>query len=414
MFGRRRGQRFEWLQHFISNATPSVRVRIFGVSAVLILANLLSWIWALAAFGDRPVLLGTSVLAYSLGLRHALDADHIAAIDNVTRKLMQNGHRPVAVGLFFALGHSTVVVLASIAVALTAHTLADRFASLRSVGDVIGTSVSALFLFGIGFANLLVSGSVYTALQKVSHGHVVADQDVDTLLEQRGVLARLFRPLFMLASQSWHLYPIGFLFALGFDTASEIGLFGLSAQSSSEISGWSVLVFPTLFAAGMTAIDTADGILMLGAYGWAYTNPVRKLYYNLTITSISALVALVIGGIETLGLLADHFEFTGPFWNVVSDLNSNFGLLGYAIIALFVASWVVSTIVYHIGGYERRTLSILLIGTLVTLTTSFFSSYAADISTPGTRRLHRSSLGPAPPLTMVVAPSMRVGMSAIP
>jgi nickel/cobalt transporter (NiCoT) family protein len=368
---------------FFSDASANVRGRIFGVSAVLILANLLSWVWALVALGDRPVLLGTSVLAYSLGLRHALDADHIAAIDNVTRKLMQNGHRPVAVGLFFALGHSTVVVLASIAVALTAHTVADQFASLRTVGDVVGTSVSALFLFGIGVANLLVSGSVYKAFQKISHGHPVADQDVDALLNQHGVLARLFRPMLMLASQSWHLYPIGFLFALGFDTASEISLFGLSAQSSSEISGWSVLIFPALFAAGMTAIDTADGILMLGAYGWAYTNPVRKLFYNLTITSISAFVALAIGGIETLGLLADHFELTGPFWNFVSDLNSNFGLLGYAIIALFVVSWVVSIIVYHIGGYESRTLSILLVGTSVTLATSLVSSRAADIAMPG-------------------------------
>jgi nickel/cobalt transporter (NiCoT) family protein len=368
---------------FFSDASANVRGRIFGVSAVLILANLLSWVWALVALGDRPILLGTSVLAYSLGLRHALDADHIAAIDNVTRKLMQNGHRPVAVGLFFALGHSTVVVLASIAVALTAHTVADQFASLRTVGDVVGTSVSALFLFGIGVANLLVSGSVYKAFQKISHGHPVADQDVDALLNQHGVLARLFRPMLMLASQSWHLYPIGFLFALGFDTASEISLFGLSAQSSSEISGWSVLIFPALFAAGMTAIDTADGILMLGAYGWAYTNPVRKLFYNLTITSISAFVALAIGGIETLGLLADHFELTGPFWNFVSDLNSNFGLLGYAIIALFVVSWVVSIIVYHIGGYESRTLSILLVGTSVTLATSLVSSRAADIAMPG-------------------------------
>jgi nickel/cobalt transporter (NiCoT) family protein len=257
--------------------------------------------------------------------------------------------------LFFALGHSTVVVLASVAVALAAHTLADRFASWRAVGDVVGTSVSALFLFAIGSANLLVARSVYTAFQKVSRGQAIADQDIDTLQQQGGVLARLFRPLFMVVSQSWHLYPIGFLFALGFDTASEIGLFGLSAQSSSEISGWSVLIFPALFAAGMTAIDTADGILMLGAYGWAYTNPVRKLFYNLTITSISALVALVVGGIETLGLLAGHFELTGRFWDFVTHLNDNFGSLGYAIIALFIASWIVSIIVYRMGGYERQT-----------------------------------------------------------
>jgi nickel/cobalt transporter (NiCoT) family protein len=344
---------------FFSDESTNVRQRIVSVAAVLVLANLMSWGWALAVFGHQPVLLGTAVLAYSLGLRHALDADHIAAIDNVTRKLMQDGRRPVAVGFFFALGHSTVVVVASIAIALTAHALSGEFASFRQIGGVLGTSASALFLFLIAIANLLVLRGIYAAFRKVVRGEHVPHQDVDAVLQQRGWLARLFRPVFRFVSKSWHLYPIGLLFALGFETASEISLFGLSAQSSDALSGWSVLIFPALFAAGMTAVDTADGILMLGAYGWAYTNPVRKLFYNLTITSISALVALVVGGIETLGLIVNRFDLSGPFWDLVADLNSNFGLLGYAIVGLFVASWIASVIVYYLNGYERRAPTIL-------------------------------------------------------
>ena len=173
-------------------------------------------------------------------------------------------------------------------------------------------------------------------------------------LEERGWVARLFRPLLRLVSTSWHLFPIGFLFALGFETASEISLFGLSAAASKEVSIWSIFIFPVLFAAGMTLVDTIDGVLMIGAYGWAYRNPVRKLFYNLTITSISVLVALVIGGIETLGLMAGHFGLEGNFWNWISDLSTQFGTLGYVIVAVFAMSWAVSFIVYHAGGYHRK------------------------------------------------------------
>jgi nickel/cobalt transporter (NiCoT) family protein len=328
------------------------RGRIVGIYGFLVAANLGAWIWALLAFAQQPVLIGTAVLAYSLGLRHAIDADHIAAIDNVTRKLMQEGKRPVAVGFFFALGHSTVVVVASVAVAMTASALSQQLASYREIGGIIGTSASALFLFIIAIANLIVLRGVYHAFRLAERGDHVTEEQVDSLLQQRGWLARLFRPLFRFVSQSWHLYPIGLLFALGFETASEISLFGLSAQASNSVSSWSLLIFPALFAAGMTLVDTTDGVLMLGAYGWAYRNPMRKLFYNLTITSVSVLVALVVGGIETLGLIADQFDLHGVFWDAISNLNSNFGALGYGIVGLFVVSWGVSYLIYRFKGYD--------------------------------------------------------------
>ena len=337
------------------NAEPELlgfRGRIVAIYAILIFANLAAWIWALMAFVHQPVLIGTAVLAYSLGLRHAIDADHLAAIDNVTRKLMQEGKRPVAVGFFFALGHSTVVVVASLVVALTAHALTAELVSYREIGGIVGTSASALFLFIIAIANLIVLRGVYRAFRSAERGDHVTEEEMDALLHQRGWLARIFKPLFRFVSQSWHLYPIGLLFALGFETASEISLFGLAAQASNAVSSWSLLIFPALFAAGMTLVDTTDGVLMLGAYGWAYRNPMRKLFYNLTITSVSVLVALVVGGIETLGLIAGQFQLHGAFWNAISDLNGNFGALGYGILALFVASWGVSYLIYRFRRYD--------------------------------------------------------------
>jgi high-affinity nickel-transport protein len=328
------------------------RGRIIAIYALLIGANLGAWIWAFIAFAQQPVLIGTAVLAYTLGLRHAIDADHIAAIDNVTRNLMQQGKRPVAVGFFFALGHSTVVVVASVAVAMTASALSKELVSYREIGGIIGTSASALFLFIIAIANLIVVRGVYRAFRLAERGDHVTEEQIDALLHQRGWLARLFRPLFRFVSESWHLYPIGLLFALGFETASEISLFGLSAQASNTVSSWSLLIFPALFAAGMTLVDTTDGVLMLGAYGWAYRNPMRKLFYNLTITSVSVLVALVVGGIETLGLIGDQFELHGMFWDAIAELNSNFGALGYGIVGLFIVSWGVSYLIYRFKGYD--------------------------------------------------------------
>ncbi len=327
--------------------------KIAALYCVLVAANVLAWLWALVAFRDYPVLIGTAFLAYTFGLRHAVDADHIAAIDNVTRKLMQEGKRPLSVGLFFSLGHSTVVVLGSAAVAIAASALEGRFNSLKVIGGAIGTLVSAGFLFLVAAANLLILLSVYRTFRQVRRGATLVDEDLDHLLAQRGLLGRIFRPLFRLVARSWHMYPLGFLFGLGFDTATEIGLLGISAAEASKgLPIWSIMVFPALFTAGMTLIDTTDGILMLGAYGWAFTKPIRKLYYNLTITFVSVLVAVLIGGIEALGLAADQLKLEGPFWRWIGALNDNFGSLGYLIITIFAGAWIVSIAIYRFGRFD--------------------------------------------------------------
>jgi high-affinity nickel-transport protein len=342
------------ITNLFNDQDAELRSKVAGLATVLICANVLAWIWALIAFRHYPVLVGTAFLAYTFGLRHAVDADHIAAIDNVTRKLMQEGKRPVSVGLFFSLGHSTVVVLASAAIALAAGALEGRFDSLKLVGGVIGTLVSAIFLFAVAAANLLILLSVYRTFRHVRRGGAFAEEDLNYLLARRGLLGRLFRPMFRLVTRSWHMYPLGFLFGLGFDTATEIGLLGIAAAEASKgLPIWSIMVLPALFTAGMSLIDTGDGILMLGAYGWAFNKPIRKLYYNLTITLVSVLVAVLVGGIEALGLLVDQLKLEGPFWNLIGKLNENFGSLGYLIIAIFAGSWLVSIAVYRLGRFEQ-------------------------------------------------------------
>jgi high-affinity nickel-transport protein len=338
------------IQALFNDVAGHTRRKIGGIYAVLVVFNLSAWVWAFVAFRHYPALVGTAFLAYSLGLRHAVDADHIAAIDNVTRKLMQEGKRPVAVGFLFSLGHSTIVVLGSAAIAATALSLQHRMDAVKHIGGLVGTLASTLFLFGIAIVNLIVLRSVYLAFRRVRRGERYVEEDFDLLLGSRGLLSRLFRPMFAVISRSWHMYPLGLLFGLGFDTATEIGLLGISAAEASKgLSLWSILVFPTLFAAGMSLVDTTDNILMLGAYGWAFVKPIRKLYYNMTITLVSALVALVVGGIEALGLLAGQFHRQGVFWDVVGKLNKNFGMLGYCIVALFALCWCVS-----IGIYKWR------------------------------------------------------------
>src|SRR5271154_2076248 len=343
------------LRTLFNDAAGGVRGKIAGIYAILMVFNAASWLWAVLAFRHYPLLLGTALLAYSLGLRHAGDADHIAAIDNVTRKLMHEGKRPVAVGFMFSLGHSTVVLLGSAAIAATALALHHRIDAVKNIGGVIGTLVSALFLFGIAIVNLVVLRSVYDAFARVRRGEPYREEDFDLLLGNRGLLARLFRPMFGLITRSWHMYPLGILFGLGFDTATEIGVLGISAAEASKgLSLWAILVFPVLFAAGMSLIDTTDNMLMLGAYGWAFVKPIRKLYYNITITSVSVVVAFVVGGIEALGLLAGQLHPQGVFWTLVNKLNDNFGLLGYFIIGVFAASWIVS-----IGIYKWRRFDLL-------------------------------------------------------
>lgn len=336
------------MRGLLNDAPGNLRAKILGIYGVLLALNAGAWLWAAVAFHHHPVLLGTALLAYSFGLRHAVDADHIAAIDNVTRKLMQEGRRPVAVGFMFSLGHSTIVVFGSLLIASTTLALQHRLDAFRSIGGVIGTLVSTAFLFGIALVNLAVLRSVYRIFVRVRNGAPYVEEDLNLLLAGRGFLARVLRPVFAMIEQSWHMYPLGLLFGLGFDTATEIGLLGISAAEVTRgLSLWSILVFPVLFAAGMSLIDTTDNILMLGAYGWAFVKPIRKLYYNMTITLVSVVVALVVGGIEALGLIADQFHLSGMLWENMRKLNNNFGTLGYSIIAFFALSWILSIAFYR-------------------------------------------------------------------
>jgi nickel/cobalt transporter (NiCoT) family protein len=339
------------LRYFLDQRMSSLRASIAAVYVLLVAINLLAWGWAVLIFRHQPVLLGTALLAYGFGLRHAVDADHIAAIDNVTRKLMQEGKRPVTVGFFFAMGHSAVVILAAAGVALTAAAL--HFDNARSVGGIISTSVSAAFLLAIALMNLLIFFSVWKTFRHVKSGGAFVEEDFDLLLNKRGFTARLFRPLFRLIRRSWHMFPLGFLFGLGFDTATEVALLGIAAtQAAKGVSIWAIMVFPALFAAGMSLTDTTDGLLMLGAYDWAYVKPIRKLFYNMTITLVSVVIAVLIGGIEALGLLMQQLRLSGPFWRVIGLLNNNFNNLGFIIIGIFIVAWVGSVFIYRYKDYD--------------------------------------------------------------
>jgi high-affinity nickel-transport protein len=338
-----------------SFTTPNeLKSRILGLYVLLAVANVGAWIWASICFHSHPLLLGTAFLAYSFGLRHAVDADHIAAIDNVTRKLMQEGRRPVGVGFFFSLGHSTIVFGLSVTIALTSVALKNRFESFQAIGGIIGTSVSGFFLVTIALANTLVLFSVYRTFQHVKRGGAYVDEDLNLLLAKRGFFGRIFRSLFSLIQHSWQMYLVGFLFGLGFDTATEVGVLGISAtQATQGLPIWSILVFPTLFTAGMALVDSTDSILMVGAYGWAFVKPIRKLYYNMIITFVSVVVALLIGGIEVLGLIGDQFKMQGVVWDWIGELNDNFGTIGFVIIGIFVFSWIASLLIYRMKKYDE-------------------------------------------------------------
>ena len=343
------------LKRTVDQRSSGLRPRIIGIYTVLILATLAVWFWAELVFRRQPVFLGTALLAYGFGLRHAVDADHIAAIDNVTRKLMQENKLPVSVGFWFAMGHSAVVVLAAAGIAAATSRMQERFEALRGAGGIISTSVSVLFLFAIATMNLLILRSVWLTLRHVRNGGAYSDEDLNPLLNQRGVLSRLFRPLFRLITKSWHMFPLGFLFGLGFDTATEIAVLGISATEAAKgVSIWSIMVFPALFAVGMSLIDTTDGILMLGAYAWAFVQPIRRLYYNLIITSASVVVAILIGGIEALRLAGDQLGRSGRFWAAIGALNGNFNNLGFAVIGFFIVAWVGSMLLYRYGVLDTR------------------------------------------------------------
>ena len=315
--------------------------------SALIAANLVCWMLVLLVFAERPLLLGTAVLAYTLGLRHAVDADHIAAIDNVTRSMMQAGKRPLAVGLFFSLGHSTIVFAASVAIAASVSVMQWRLDAFREIGGVIGTTVSATFLLIIGFANLTVLISVWRSLRRSRTNDDLAGFEA----ANGGLVTLLFGSRLKLITQSWQMYPLGFLFGLGFDTATEVALLVIAAsQSSQGLPLWSILLFPALFTAGMSLIDTADGFLMIGAYGWALEQPLRRLTYNFAVTLISVLIALFVGGIEALSLIGDKLSLGGSFWRVFAAASENLGTLGYVIIVLFALIWIAS---WTIGRLQR-------------------------------------------------------------
>jgi high-affinity nickel-transport protein len=341
------------------DGSTEVKAKIVGLYAVLFAANIGGWIWAIIAFHNSPVLIGTSLLAWAYGLRHAVDADHIAAIDNVTRKLMQEGKRPITVGFFFAMGHSLVLVIGVAAIVIIHSTVSSAFSSFNNDSGIIGTVVSTSFLLLIGLMNLMIAVSVYGTFRDVRRGGTYIDEDFDMLLNKRGFFSRIFRPLFKMVTKSWHMLPLGFLFGLGFDTITEVTLLGIAATEAAKgMSLWSIMAFPLLFSAGMSLIDTTDGIAMLGAYGWAFVKPVRKLYYNLTITLVSVVVALVVGGIEGLGLLAGEFNLSGGLWDFINVLNGNFGDIGYCIIAIFILSWLISMLVYKFNRYDDLELKV--------------------------------------------------------
>jgi len=343
-----------FLKTAVDDASADQRFKIVALYGVVLTANALVWVWAAAALDDRPALLGTALLAYVLGLRHAVDADHIAAIDNVVRKLMQDGKRPVTAGLFFSLGHSLVVIIAVAVIVTTAIALRGYLHPFKAIGSVIGTAASASFLLAIAAINLVILCGAWRAFRRARRGEAVAEHELDLLLSGRGLLARIFRPLFRMVSRSWQMFPIGFLFGLGFDTATEISLFAVAA---SQVAGGSsfatVMVFPALFTAGMTLVDFSDSVLMVGAYGWAFLNPIRKIWYNLTITAISVLVALLIGGIEALGLLADELGLAGGFWDLIGNLNDGLASFGYLVVGVFLLSWTASYLIYRWQGFDR-------------------------------------------------------------
>ncbi len=346
------------LKTILNDASADQRAKVIAIYGLLGAVNVAIWIWAVIALADRPALMGTAFLAYVLGLRHAVDPDHIAAIDNVVRKLMQEGKRPHSVGLFFALGHSLAVGLAAGAIAATAAAVETSFEGFKSIGAVVSTSVSAFFLLAIAMVNIVILRGVWRSFQKARRGEPVLEDELNLLLAGRGFLARLFRPLFRMVTKSWQMFPVGFLFGLGFDTATEISLFAVAAsQASGGMSFSTVMIFPALFTAGMTLLDTTDSVLMVGAYGWAFLNPIRKLWYNLTITSVSVLVALLIGGIEALGLIADQLSLDTGFWKLVGDLNDDLANFGFIIVGIFVAAWALSFAIYRLRRFEERAAS---------------------------------------------------------
>lgn len=334
------------------NLSRNEKVKITIIFSVLLIITAIGFSAAFFIGKIAVVLGGLGIVAYVFGLRHGVDADHIAAIDNTTRKLMQEGKRPFTVGMWFSLGHSTVVVALIIALILATRTVATNIPALQSTGAVIGTLVSGIFLWIIGFINAVIVIGIYKIFQTLKQGKL-NQAELDNLLENRGFMNRFFRPLFRVISKPWHIYPVGVLFGLGFDTASEVALIAISVGIgvSTSIPLYYILILPLLFTCGMVTVDTADGVAMRVAYGWAFLNPIRKIYYNLTVTVISVLVAWVIGTIELLQVLSAELNLNGLFWNWLNTIN--FEMIGFGIVALFIVSWLVSFGYWRVKKYDK-------------------------------------------------------------
>jgi high-affinity nickel-transport protein len=306
--------------------------------------------------GSGVFAVGTGITAYTLGMRHAFDADHISAIDNTTRKLMAEGKRPLSVGFFFSLGHSTVVFALAFLFAIGVRALngqvKDAGSAFHSVTSMVGTGVSGLFLYVIAALNVVILWGIIKVFLEMRTGRY-CEQQLEQRLNSRGLMNRFFGRLTKTVSRPWHMYPIGLLFGLGFDTASEVALLFLAAGAAGAgLPFYAILCLPILFAAGMSLLDTISGSFMNVAYGWAFTKPVRKVFYNITITGLSVAVALVIGTIELAGLLAQRLNAQGSLWTWLEHISIN--TLGFIIVGMFGATWVIAWAIWHFARIEER------------------------------------------------------------
>ena len=342
---------------------PGERRRLSGMFGFIVLLHVLGFGLLFAATrghyrlnGGQMFGVGTGLLAYTLGMRHAFDADHISAIDNTTRKLMAEGKRPLSVGFFFSLGHSSVVFVMTILLGLGVRALGSQVSNntsaLHHYGGLVGTLVSGAFLYLIAILNLLVLWGIVKVFARMRHGSY-SEEELETYLNQRGLLMRFFGPLARAIDTSWKMYPLGFLFGLGFDTFTEIAFLVLAGSAvASGLPFWALLSLPILFAAGMALLDTIDGSFMNFAYGWAFSRPVRKVYYNIIITGLSVAVALFIGTLELLGVLAGQLKLTGGFWGYASHFDIN--KAGFLIVGGFVGIWVAALALWRFGKIEDR------------------------------------------------------------
>ena len=327
--------------------------RIGGLSAGVVLLHALGFGLFLYYLPRNPALTGLATLAYTFGLRHAFDADHIAAIDSTTRKLLQDGKRPLGTGFFFSLGHSTIVFGLTAALAVAAGTVHSQISNLQTYGSTIGASVSGTFLLLIGALNLLVLLEVVGVFRRMKRGQY-DEQDLEHALANQGFLARfLLKRVGGRIDASWKMYPLGVLFGLGFDTATEIALLAVAAGvATHHVPFLAVISLPLIFAAGMSLMDTLDGAFMSHAYGWAFSSPVRKVYYNISVTSLSVAVAWMVGAIELLQVLAAKLALHGPIWRLLASVD--LGRLGYLVVGLFVATWLLSLTLWKTRRFEQR------------------------------------------------------------